>query len=109
MTTPVVRIGETAPKSLVVNVTPSDLLPDLTVVSAVVVDVQKPVNGRMAEVHWTGAMSNQALATLKVTHSFVTGDLDATGTYTVVVMMTTAGGVVRTDPVRFVVKGKYDV
>lgn len=109
MTVPSIHVDEVAPNSLFVDVTPSDLLPDLTAVTAVAIDVLKPVSGRMTEVHWTAIRSLQTATTLRATHVFVTGDLDVSGTYSFVVLMTLPSGTVRTLPGRFVVKGKYDL
>lgn len=107
MTVPSIHVDAVAPNSLFVDITPSDLLPDLTVVTAVAIDVLKPVGGQMTEVHWTATRSLQTATTLRASHVFVAGDLDAVGTYSFVVLMTLPGGTVTTLPDRFVVKGKY--
>lgn len=108
MTTSSIHVGELAPASLIIDVTPSDLLPDLSIVTAVSISVQKPNSaGKMVKVTWTGAMSAQTATTLKVTHPFVAGDLDIPGVYTAYVVMTVPSGTVDTARKRFTVQAEF--
>ncbi len=80
---------------------------DLSTVSAASLSVQTPQNG-YAEETWTASMSTQTATTLRLTHTFLTGEADVAGRYVVVAVLTCTGGTVTSDPVAFDVKGKYE-
>ncbi len=81
---------------------------DLSTVSAASLSVQTPQNGYSEET-WTCTTSNQSATTLRLTHTYLTGEADVAGRYVVVAVLTCTGGTVTADPVEFTVKGKYEV
>lgn len=96
--------GAVAPESYVLDITPGASGLNLTTVSAAVLKVRKS-NG--AEVDWAATLSNQAAATLTLTHQFVGGDLDVDGSYSVYAALTVPGGTVRTEPRTLQVKPRF--
>lgn len=68
-----VPLGGRDPLALEIDITPSDTVSDLSVVTAASLKVWRVNN--VIEV-WTCAMSNQTATTLKLTHPWVEGDND---------------------------------
>jgi len=101
-----IHVGAVSPLSLIVDVRPSALLPDLSVVTAASLSVQK---AGVTEAAWTCVIASQSATAIRVTHAFVAGELDRPGTYVVIVLLTTPDGVVPTKPRAFDVQAKYAV
>ena len=103
-----VYIDAVAPEVLIIDLTPAvaaDM--DLSTVSAASLKVQTPQNG-YAEETWSASISNKTATTLRLTHTFATGEVDVAGLYTVVAILTCTGGTVKSDPKSFQVLGKYE-
>ena len=71
-----VLAGLRSPRALVIDITPSDDVPDLSVVTAAELRVFRSGN---VEETWTCSMSNQSATTLTLTHPWVVGDNDTVG------------------------------
>lgn len=71
-----VLAGLRSPRALVIDITPSDDVPDLSVVTAAELRVFRTGN---TEETWTCSMSNQTATTLTLTHPWVVGDNDTVG------------------------------
>ena len=71
-----VLAGLRSPRALVSDITPSDDVPDLSVVTAAELRVFR--SGSVEET-WTCSMSNQTSTTLTLTHPWVAGDNDTVG------------------------------
>lgn len=68
--------GLRSPRALVIDLVPSDSVPDLSVVTAASLKVWR-ANNEIQD--WTCAMSAQTALTLTLTHPWVDGDNDVTG------------------------------
>ncbi len=71
-----VLVGLRSPRALVIDITPSVDVPDLSVVTAASLKVYR-ASGLVET--WACAMSNQSADTLRLTHPWVAGDNDKVG------------------------------
>lgn len=96
-----VRQNAVAPLALVMNVTPSAVIADLTDVSAASIAYvrQDGTSGT-----WSAVMSNQTADTLTLTHSWASGDVPNLETLHVWGVLTITGGDVPTTSVAIQVK-----
>jgi len=85
-------VDSVAPFTLRVVVDSDDF--DLSTASAVSVDVKKP-DGSMET--WAASITASSTAQLTMEHTFLAGDLDAAGTYTIEPMVTLPAGTISMD------------
>lgn len=99
--------GAKAPEAYVLNIVPGDSGVDLSTVTDAGFSVRLPSG---SETTWAGSMSNQAAATLRVTHTFDSGGTETatTGRYVVYAVLTIPSGIVRTEPLTLQVRGEYE-
>lgn len=85
-----VYAGAKSPEALQVNVSPSESVPDLSLVTAAEIQVVKP-NGSTET--WSATLSNQTTTTLRLTHVFHAsgGDVATSGNYRLRVYLTVSG------------------
>jgi len=92
-----VYVGMRSPYAVQVDVSPSDTMPNLSIVSAATISVTKP-DGSTAS--WSATLSNQTATTLKLTHVLATDGTDVAtpGRYVLVAQLTTPAGLRISEP-----------
>ena len=100
-----VRIHAVAPQVLEIVYEPSTLLPDLSVVSGVLLEVLSPSK---VEKILSSAIIAQSADSITISHTFDYDDLDEEGDWLVTCTFTTPDGPIPVDPVPFQVIGKWD-
>ena len=87
-----VYVGALAPEGLRIVVGPSDVVPDLTAITAVTLSVTRPDT---AEVTWALTIAEQVATRLVLDHQWLAGDLDMVGDYTLRLTLVPGAGAVR--------------
>lgn len=93
-----------APEAYILDITPGVSGVDLSTVSVASLKVKKP-DGTLAT--WAVLVTNQTSTTLRLTHSYVTGDVDQAGTYYVYAQLTIPAGTARSMPRTLLVVPQY--
>jgi hypothetical protein len=95
--------GAADPEALLIDVSSSDTVPDLTVVTEASVSVRKP-DGTTDT--WDATISNQTTSSLRVTHVYADDgtDIADVGSYGLVVVLTTPSGPRRCEPIALPVR-----
>ena len=98
-----VRYGARAPESLVIDIAPSSVIPDMSVVTAATLKVRTPVGIVSMAVTRQYPASPTAPLSLRLTHIFLDTDPQANGVYVAVPYLTVPGAPypIRCEPVSF--------
>lgn len=96
--------GAVAPEVYRLDVKPGTSAVDLSTVSVASLKVRRP-DGTTTS--WSVAMSLQTATTLRLEHTFASGETDQLGNYGVYAELTIPSGTVRTVPQQLLVKDKY--
>jgi len=100
-----IHVSPRAPQALILLCTPSDLLPDMTVITSSVVMLLRP-DGTVASLACSA--SNKTPAALTLTHVFSVGDAEIPGVYRAYPVHSTPSGPVRGDVDSFEAVGDFD-
>jgi hypothetical protein len=87
-----VILGALSPEALVIDVVPSDRIPDLSVVSAV--DLEVHGSGGVVET-WTCTISNRSALGFTLTHPYVAANTATVVSYHIIPRFTIPAGVIR--------------
>lgn len=91
-----IYIGAVAPESFEIVISKGASSLDLSTVSAASLAVSRPDR---TETTWTAALSEQSATSLKLTHTFGSGETDQAGDYYIVPRLTVPGGTHRAERV----------